>query len=319
MGPRTPDLTRVTAPWPAMPDIEQLWKAASLPVPSPDVQRKWWVKTDRARRPIAVIGIEPYQSSALLRSLVVAAPHRGRYYGSGLVWTVLHDLQSEGTQDVYLLTTTAQAFFASWGFVAITRDQAPPLIQSSDEMQGACDLSATLMHLSLTIRPVRVRPARISDATAIAAIYNQGIEDRVATFETSLYSAQERAHWISDRDPRFAVLVAQTDAKVVGWLSLNPYSARAVYRFVADISIYVDRAARGQRVGTRLLQAGLDWARQNNFHKLVLTLFPENRAARRLYQTNGFQSVGILHQQAKLDGQWRDTELMECLLDPPDR
>ncbi len=101
---------------------------------------------------------------------------------------------------------------------------------------------------------------------------------------------------------------------VVGWLALNPYGTRPVYQFIADISIYVRRTARGQKIGTRLLRTGIDWASQHDFHKLVLTLFPENLAARRLYVQHGFHPVGILHEQAQLEGQWRNTELMEFLL-----
>jgi len=165
------------------------------------------------------------------------------------------------------------------------------------------------------VTDVTVRDARADDSEAIARIYNQGIEDRVATLETTLRSADERRDWLAARSLRHPVLVAIDRAnQVLGWASLNQFNPRPVYDHVADFSVYVAREARGSGVGVALLEALEERARQIGFHKLVLAAFPTNSAGMRLYVRREFQVVGTYHEQAQLDGEWVDVILMEKIL-----
>lgn len=160
----------------------------------------------------------------------------------------------------------------------------------------------------------RVRPAEAADAEAICRIYNQGIEDRVATLETGLRTPDERRQWLASRGPRHPVIVAETDEGIVGWGSLNPFNARNAYRFVADFSVYVERGWRGRGVGRLLLSRLVELGREHDFHKLVLSAFPSNAAGMALYRSMGFRTVGIYREQGQLDGRWVDTIVMEKLL-----
>ncbi len=160
---------------------------------------------------------------------------------------------------------------------------------------------------------VRIRPATLDDAAAICAIYNQGIEDRVATLETELRTPDERRAWLGSRDPRHPVVVAEGDGRVIGWGSLNSFSARASYRFVADFSIYVERGCRGRGVGRELLTRLAELTREHGYHKLVLTTLATNTAGLALYETFGFRTVGVYREQGQLDGRWVDTVIMEML------
>lgn len=168
-------------------------------------------------------------------------------------------------------------------------------------------------------RPLVVRLARAADVPAITRIYNQGIVDRLATLETEERTEDERRAWLAGRDARHPVLVAERAGEVVGWGSLNLFNPRAAYRFVADFSVYVERAARGSGVGGALLTALIAAARRLGYHKLVLAAFPFNEAGMRLYRRHDFREVGIYHEQGVLDGHWVDTIVMELLLDdePP--
>jgi L-amino acid N-acyltransferase YncA len=160
----------------------------------------------------------------------------------------------------------------------------------------------------------RLRLATGPDAAAIALIYNQGIEDRLATLETELRTPEERRQWLSARSPRHPVVVAEDGGVVIGWGSLNPFSARAAYRFVADFSVYVEQSWRGRGVGRVLLTRLIELGREHGYHKLVLSAFPLNRAGVALYERLGFRTVGIYREQGMLDGQWVDTIIMEKLL-----
>lgn len=292
-------------------------KNEGMPVPSTELKGSWWFAYDSTDSLKGMAGVELYENIALLRSLLVDNSLRKSGLGSKLVWEVLGYLYNRGTESVYLLTETAENFFSRWGFETIDRKKAPEVIENTEEMKTMCSKSAKLMHLSLKHPPILIRKARINsyDANHLARIYNQGIEDRMATFETTLRDGKEREEWLRERENRYAVIIAETQEKILGWLALNPFSRREAYGFVAEISIYIERESRSTGIGSRLLRKGIKTAKENGFHKLVLTMFPENMAARNLYRNHGFVTVGVLHEQGKLDGTWRNTEMMELLLE----
>jgi phosphinothricin acetyltransferase len=197
------------------------------------------------------------------------------------------------------------------------REETPRSLWESAEFRGACPASAVVMALRLGTPALLVRRAAREDAPAIARIYNDGIEDR-ATLETEPRSAQDRETWLAQRGPRHPVLVGVRRDALVGWVALAPFSMRPAYRFVADLSVYVARAARGQGVGTRLLEDILDRARALHYHKVVLTTLTTLDAALALYAKLGFRHVGDYREQGQLDGRWVDTRLMERILEKPD-
>ena len=161
---------------------------------------------------------------------------------------------------------------------------------------------------------ITIRLAQPEDAAAIATIYNQGIRDRVATLETEERTAEERAAWLASRDERHPVYVAELNGEVVAWGSLNPFSPRPAYQWVADFSVYVDSAKRGHGLGGTLLDHLIEQATRLGYHKLVLAAFPFNQPGMRLYRSRQFREVGTYHEQGRLDGQWVDTIIMERML-----
>ena len=159
-----------------------------------------------------------------------------------------------------------------------------------------------------------IRDATQDDAPTIARIYNQGIEDRLATLETELRAPEERAAWLAAREPKHPVLVAVDGEEVLGWASINRFNPRPAYDHVADFSVYVAREARGRGVGNALLGTVIERARAIGYHKLVLAAFPHNAAGMRLYERHQFRTVGVYHEQGMLDGRWVDVVIMERLL-----
>jgi L-amino acid N-acyltransferase YncA len=160
-----------------------------------------------------------------------------------------------------------------------------------------------------------VRGAAIADLDAIRHIYNEGIEDRIATLDDAPKSVEDILAWWSEHVDRYAVVVAHDQAgHLAGWAALNPYSRRRAYRGVADLSIYVARAARGKGVGSALLAEVEERARDAHFHKIVLFTFAINDAARALYRKFGYRDVGIFFEQGRLDGRFIDVLAMEKIL-----
>jgi L-amino acid N-acyltransferase YncA len=152
------------------------------------------------------------------------------------------------------------------------------------------------------------------DLESIRRIYNEGIEDRVATLDEDPKDDAEIRAWWNSHAGRYAVIVAERDGEIVGWASLNPYSHRCAYAGVGDLSIYVARTARGTGVGKRLLAELETVARENAFYKIVLFTFPFNEAGQRLYRGLGYREVGVFRQQGRLDGVPTDVMAMEKIL-----
>ncbi len=158
------------------------------------------------------------------------------------------------------------------------------------------------------------RNADLSDADKIAEIWNQGIAEGNATLETEFREEKFVRQWLVNREARYTVIVSETSGRISGWLSINKFSQREAYRFVADISIYVHRDMRNMGIGATLLDRGILIARNNGFHKMVLTMIYGNEIAKKLYLSRGFFRVGILHEQGIINNRWIDTEIMEKIL-----
>jgi L-amino acid N-acyltransferase YncA/protein-tyrosine-phosphatase len=164
---------------------------------------------------------------------------------------------------------------------------------------------------------LRVRDATAEDLDAIGRIYNEGIEDRIATLDEDAKTADDMAAWWSLHQGRFAVLVAENaGGEIAGWASLNPYSHRCAYAGVADLSVYVARTARGTGVGSVLLRALETTAKAHDFHKIVLFTFTFNAGGQGLYRKLGYREVGTFHEMGKLDGRFVDVMAMEKTLVP---
>jgi L-amino acid N-acyltransferase YncA len=189
-----------------------------------------------------------------------------------------------------------------------------------DLARGPCDFGRMAIVRSPTrahhgAMDVTIRPAAVDDCERIAEIYNLGIEERRATFETRCRELPEIARWLED-SRSCPVIVADGESGVVGWGRVARYSEREAYRGVGECQVYVDRAARGRGIGTRLLLATCHEAERLGYWKLVGRLFTSNRASRVLVDRCGFREVGVHLRHARLDGNWRDVVLMEILLGP---
>jgi L-amino acid N-acyltransferase YncA len=158
---------------------------------------------------------------------------------------------------------------------------------------------------------MQVRSATPNDSAMITYIYNQGIEDRVATFETHIRTAEDVQVWFDDVHP---ILVVEKDGEIIAFASSSAYSARECYAGIAECSVYVKRDMRGHGAGRIALEALICAAEEAGFWKLVSRVFVENKASRKLIGSLGFREVGIYEKHAKLDGIWHDVIIVERLI-----
>ncbi len=154
-----------------------------------------------------------------------------------------------------------------------------------------------------------MRPA---DVVAVAAIYAEGIADRIATFETEPPGVAEVSNWPTDGP----VVVAERDGEVLAWARAMPYRPeRSVYAGVAEFSVYTARGARRIGAGRAVLSGLISSCRAAGYWKLLSRVFPENVASLALCQGLGFREVGRYRRHARLDGRWRDVVIVELLID----
>ncbi len=157
-----------------------------------------------------------------------------------------------------------------------------------------------------------VRAAEAGDAAAIAAIHNEGVADRVATFR-----AEPRP--VADVDAAIAtgrpLLVAERDGTVVGWAGVGPYDdANDWYAGVGEATVYVARQARGSGTARELLGALEAAAAAAGRYKLVAKIFGTNEPSLRLFERAGYTRVGTHRRHGRLDGEWKDVVVLEKLL-----
>lgn len=156
------------------------------------------------------------------------------------------------------------------------------------------------------------RRAVSGDADAIANIYNQGIEDRTATFETRLRTGKDVVEWMNSRYP---VVVGTEVAEVVSFAVAHQYSTRECYRGIGEFSVYVRRDERGKGIGYETMKYFIHECEKSGMWKLVSRVFPENSTSRGMLRSLGFREVGIYRNHAKLDDVWKDVVIVEYLID----
>jgi amino-acid N-acetyltransferase len=127
-------------------DVTRLLASASLPTSDlSDNDMKDFFYAGPATAPIGIVGLQFYGSDALLRSLVVTSAQRKQGLGQRLVEQAEQHARERGATTVYLLTTTAEAFFRSRGYVDTPRTSAPPAIRSTPEFAGLCPASSAFL------------------------------------------------------------------------------------------------------------------------------------------------------------------------------
>ncbi len=156
-----------------------------------------------------------------------------------------------------------------------------------------------------------IRDAEPSDAGTVAEIFNQGVEDRVATFETELATPEDATRWIETD----VVIVGERDAHVIGWAKASAYSDdHHYYDSVREATLYVEREARRSGIGRQLLDSLAAAASKAGAHKLIGKVFTSNEPSIALVTGLGWREVGVHERHGKLDGEWKDVLVVEKLL-----
>ena len=155
-----------------------------------------------------------------------------------------------------------------------------------------------------------LRSAESTDWEAIKRIYIEGINTKLATFESSCSVPDTGNDWFNGKIEQ-SIFVATDNEEVIGWSALSPVSDRCAYGGVGEVSVYVSASSAGKGIGKMLLDQLVEFAEQNNIWTLQAGIFADNLASIRLHEKGGFRMVGTREKLGKLDGEWKDVVLME--------
>ena len=163
---------------------------------------------------------------------------------------------------------------------------------------------------------VSLRAAQVSDAEAIAVIYNYEVETSTATFDLVPRSIDAQREWITARSGAFSALVADDSAAgVIGFAALSTYRDRAGYRTTVENSVYVHRDHQRRGVGRLLLGALLEVARDSGFHTVIARIDSQSSGSLALHESLGFVVVGVERQIGRKFGRWLDSVIMQKMLE----
>ena len=162
---------------------------------------------------------------------------------------------------------------------------------------------------------IQIRTADLADLDAITEIYNEAVLTTTATFDIEPKTKADRLDRFCAHGPKYPLLVAELDGRVVGWACLNPYSDRAAYDGTAETSFYVKSERRGQGVGRRLKGAIIDEARRLKFHTLLARVAEGSEESLHLNAAFGFVHVGTLKEVGRKFGRLLDVHFYQLILD----
>jgi len=156
-----------------------------------------------------------------------------------------------------------------------------------------------------------IRNASLDDLAAITEIYNQAILRTTATFDTEAKSLEEQKLWFESHGPKYPVIVAAEDGKIVGWASLSKWSDRCAYSDTAEISLYIDEKERGKGIGRKLLETIVLEGEKTGLHSIIARIAEGNQMSIHLHQKVGFEHIGIMREVGRKFGRLLDVYLMQ--------
>lgn len=160
-----------------------------------------------------------------------------------------------------------------------------------------------------------LRIATVSDAAAIAAIYNYYIIHTIVTFEEETVTADEIARRIREtHEAGLPWFVIEDAGAVVGYAYLSKWRTRCSYRFSLESSVYLSQAATGRGLGPQLYQALITEARKLGMHAIIGGVSLPNPASQRMHEKLGFQKIAHFREVGFKFEQWIDVGYWELIL-----
>ena len=159
-----------------------------------------------------------------------------------------------------------------------------------------------------------IRLAKISDAPAIARIYNYYVKETTVTFEYAPLTNNEMADRINSISASYPYFVYEENDCILGYCYAHPWKERAAYAQTYEISIYLAKEATGQGIGSKLLKRLVDECRKINCHALIACITAENAGSIRFHLRHGFKQVSSFKEVGFKFNRYLDVNDYELLI-----
>lgn len=165
---------------------------------------------------------------------------------------------------------------------------------------------------------MRIRPGELSDAEALAEIYNAEVLGSTATFDLVPRTVEEQRSWLLERSGALAVLVAELDdvdpPTIVGYASLSKFRERPAYSTTVESSVYVHEKHRRSGIARELMSEMLKTAASHGFHAVIARIADSQEASLVLHEQLGFALVGVEREVGRKFGRWLDVSVMQVII-----
>lgn len=154
----------------------------------------------------------------------------------------------------------------------------------------------------------------MADLHEITEIYNHAILKTTSTFDTEPKTMASQIHWFHAHGDHHPITVAKLNGRVVAWACLSPWSPKKAYAHTVEISTYVHHHFQGQGIGREITQDLIGKALTLEHHSLIARIANSNQASFGLYESLGFQKIGIMKEVGHKFNEWIDVHLYQRIL-----
>jgi len=160
-----------------------------------------------------------------------------------------------------------------------------------------------------------IREARETDLPALTAVYNASVTTTDTTGHLLPLTLDERRPWWGvHRDPRFPILVAESNGELLGYASLSCWYDLPVYAQTAESSLYLAPGAQGRGLGTMLMKALLAEASLRGHHVILARIWSGNTPSIAMCRKCGYEIIGVQREVGRRREQWEDCVMMQVIL-----
>lgn len=153
---------------------------------------------------------------------------------------------------------------------------------------------------------MKIREITDGDIPACMNIYNWYVRETTVTFDTSPMDREEYARRIRKVTARYPWIVLESEKRVIGYAHLSPFSLRSAYRFMADVTVYLDPEFRGKGYGRILMMELEALAKEAGYQKLISVITAENKASVSMHEKLGYQKLMTMRNAGYKMGRWLD-------------
>ncbi|MFZ2305247.1 MAG: N-acetyltransferase family protein [Streptococcus suis] len=153
---------------------------------------------------------------------------------------------------------------------------------------------------------IEIRNVQVEDAANLVAIYAPYVEKTAITFETQVPTVEDFKNRIKKTMKKFPYLVAIEEGQIVGYAYASTYYARAAYDWTVELSVYIQKEARGKGVGTLLYTALEEELTARGFKNFLACIALPNPASIALHEKRGYEQVAHFKKVGYKFGTWHD-------------